>query len=95
MIGGESIGGPKDPLRHIGMKGELDQDPITGRRGALPGIVAGEIDGMEEDLPVTEARETRGKEGEGRCRDIREEGRAINRIPAIGTGTSQRLRRPS
>ena len=95
MIGGQSIGDPKGPLRHRGMKGELDQDPINGRRGALPGLEAGEIDGMEEDLPGPEARETRGMEGEGRCRSIREEGRAINRISAMGTSTSKRLRRPS
>ena len=45
MIGGQSIGGPKDPPRNIGMKdmGGLNQSTINGRRGALRGIKAREI----------------------------------------------------
>jgi len=81
MIGGQSIGGPKDTPRPIGMKdmGGGNRNMINGRMGGPPGQEAGERGGMEGDLPPgQEGREISGMEGEERCRGIREEGRAIN-----------------
>jgi hypothetical protein len=59
IIGGQSIGGPKGPPRNIGIKdmGGLNQSTIIGGIEELPGIKAGEIRRVMEDLKAGEVSE--------------------------------------
>ena len=77
MIGRQSIGGPKDLPRNIGMKdmGGLNQSTINGRMGAHRGIKAREIRRVMADL---KAREVSELEREGRFRCLPEEGGVIS-----------------
>lgn len=58
MIGEQSIGGPKDPPRNIGIKarGRVNRDTLNGRTGNLQGIKARETNKLEGDEETMEVQ---------------------------------------